>query len=55
MSCKSLFSETEAEFLKSQRVARIATIDPDDGYPHVVPICFVFDGSSFSISSLGMA
>ena len=47
MSCKSMFSKTEAEFLKSQRVARIATVDPNDDYPHVVPICFVFDDISF--------
>lgn len=46
MSCRSMFSETEAEFLKGQRVARIATVDQNDDYPHVVPICFVFDGIS---------
>lgn len=42
-----MFSETEVEFLKSQRVARIATVDPNNGYPHVVPTCFVFDNISF--------
>jgi len=47
MSRKSMFSEAQAEFLKSQRVARIATVDPNDDYPHVVPICYVFDGILF--------
>lgn len=30
-------------FLREQRVARLATIRPD-GQPHIVPICFAFDG-----------
>jgi uncharacterized pyridoxamine 5'-phosphate oxidase family protein len=47
MCPKCMFSETEAAFLKDQRVARIATVDQNDGSPHVVPICFVFDGTSF--------
>ncbi len=47
MSRKSIFSEVEVEFLKGQRVARIATVDPNDYYPHVVPICYVFDSTSF--------
>jgi len=47
MSCKTVFSETEAEFLRGQRVARRATVDPSDGYPDLVPVCFVFDGVSF--------
>lgn len=42
-----MFSETEAEFLKGRRVARIATVDRNDSYPHIVPICFVFDDISF--------
>jgi len=47
MPCKSIFSETETEFLRKQRVARIATIDLNDGYPHAVPICFAFNDVSF--------
>ena len=53
MSCKGMFSEAEAEFLKGQRVARIATVDPNGDYPHVVPICFVFDDISFYTTLFG--
>lgn len=42
-----MFSRREIEFLNNTRVGRIATTDPCDGYPHIVPICFVFDGISF--------
>ena len=30
-------------FLRSARVAHLATAD-EDGRPHVIPICYVFDG-----------
>jgi PPOX class probable F420-dependent enzyme len=30
--------------LESARVARLATVSPE-GAPHVIPVCFVFDGS----------
>ena len=33
-------------FLRSARVAHLATADAN-GQPHVVPICFVFDGTDF--------
>jgi coenzyme F420-0:L-glutamate ligase/coenzyme F420-1:gamma-L-glutamate ligase len=32
--------------IEKARVARLATIDPD-GAPHIVPICFAYDGRSF--------
>jgi len=32
--------------LESARVARLATVDPN-GAPHLIPVCFVFDGSVF--------
>jgi len=32
--------------LRSARVARLATVDAA-GNPHLVPVCFVYDGSSF--------
>jgi nitroimidazol reductase NimA-like FMN-containing flavoprotein (pyridoxamine 5'-phosphate oxidase superfamily) len=35
-------SEAEREFLASQRVARIATINADR-QPHAVPVCYAFD------------
>jgi hypothetical protein len=36
--------------LNKIRVARIATIDYKDGFPHIVPICFVYDGTRFYTS-----
>ncbi len=33
-------------FVNSIRVARLATADPS-GTPHVVPVCFAYDGESF--------
>jgi PPOX class probable F420-dependent enzyme len=36
----------ESSFVHAQRVARLATADAN-GCPHVVPICFAFDGSRF--------
>jgi PPOX class probable F420-dependent enzyme len=35
-----------ARFIRSARVARLATADKS-GQPHVIPICFVFDGKHF--------
>jgi general stress protein 26 len=42
-----MFSKPEITFLNTMRVGRIATVNPLSGYPHMVPICFVFDGISF--------
>jgi PPOX class probable F420-dependent enzyme len=33
-------------FIRSARVAHLATADAH-GQPHVIPICFVFDGANF--------
>ena len=33
-------------FIHSQRVARLATADAS-GQPHIVPVCFVYDGERF--------
>jgi len=41
----SISDEVRAK-LETARVARLATVD-FDGAPHIVPICFVFDGSVF--------
>jgi PPOX class probable F420-dependent enzyme len=35
-----------AEFIRTARVAHLATADRI-GQPHVIPICFVFDGKNF--------
>jgi PPOX class probable F420-dependent enzyme len=37
---------TVQEKLRRARVARLATVDAD-GSPHVVPICFAYDGGVF--------
>jgi nitroimidazol reductase NimA-like FMN-containing flavoprotein (pyridoxamine 5'-phosphate oxidase superfamily) len=41
-----MLSENEADFLKSERVARMATVDKASKSPHVVPVCFAFDGQN---------
>ena len=46
MAHRSNLLEAEIVFIQSQRVARLATADAD-GHPHVVPVCFAFDGSRF--------
>lgn len=38
----SVFTEKEIEYLKSQRLGRMATVSPA-GKPHVVPVGFRFD------------
>src|SRR6202158_3075446 len=35
----ALFSDSELEFLRSQRIARVATVGPT-GWPHVVPVMY---------------
>ena len=37
-----LLSHKEKHFIRSARVARLAT--DNKGQPHVIPICYVFDG-----------
>jgi len=39
-------TKTEKAFLQSARVAHLATADAN-GRPHVIPICYVFDGKEF--------
>jgi pyridoxamine 5'-phosphate oxidase family protein len=45
-----LFSEPEVKYLKTQRLARIATVSRDRR-PDVVPVAFEFDGKQFYIGS----
>jgi pyridoxamine 5'-phosphate oxidase family protein len=45
-----LFSEPEVQYLKSQRLARIATVS-SKGQPDVVPVAFEFDGTNFYVGS----
>jgi len=41
-----MLSRKEADFLLSERVARMATINTANTSPHVVPVCFAFDGEN---------
>jgi pyridoxamine 5'-phosphate oxidase family protein len=45
-----LFSESEVNYLKTQRLARIATVSPK-GTPEVSPVGFEFDGKYFWVGS----
>nr|WP_307624010.1 PPOX class F420-dependent oxidoreductase [Nocardia lijiangensis] len=42
------FTEEEVEYLRTQRLARVATVDPD-GQPDVVPVGYEFDGTHIYI------
>src|SRR5713226_1014525 len=46
MSGRATLTETEATFVHAQRVARLATAD-GEGHPHVIPVCYAFDGARF--------
>jgi pyridoxamine 5'-phosphate oxidase family protein len=46
----TMLSEAEANYLKSQRLARVATVSPK-GTPEVSPVGFRFDGEYFWIGS----
>jgi len=37
-----VFTEPELEFLRSQRIARLATVGPT-GWPHVMPVMYSLD------------
>ena len=37
-----IFTPAEAEFLRSQRIGRLATVGPS-GWPHVVPVAYTLD------------
>jgi pyridoxamine 5'-phosphate oxidase family protein len=47
MNGNVLFSTGELEFMRSQRLARVATVGPT-GWPHVVPVMYVLDEDSTS-------
>lgn len=37
------------EFLHNSRIARLATVDPENNQPYVVPVLFAFDGNNIFI------
>lgn len=49
-----MFSEKELAYLKSQRLARIATAS-EEGQPDVVPVGFDFDGEYFYVGGFNNA
>lgn len=49
-----MFSEKELEYLKSQRLARISTVSPEDLQPDVSPVGFEFDGEYFYVGGLDL-
>jgi pyridoxamine 5'-phosphate oxidase family protein len=48
------FTDEETTYLRSQRLARIATVSPD-GQPDVVPVGFEFDGTHVYVGGLDPA
>jgi pyridoxamine 5'-phosphate oxidase family protein len=47
------FTEEEIAYLRSQRLARIATVAAD-GQPDAVPVGFEFDGTYFYVGGLDL-
>ena len=43
---RATLTEAEVAFVRTQRAARLATADAD-GNPHVIPVCYAFDGTHF--------
>ena len=48
MTNRTALTQTEIAFLQAQRVARLATADLE-GHPHIVPVCYAYDGAHFYI------
>lgn len=46
MPVRARLTEAETAFATAQRVARLATADRE-GHPHVVPVCYAWDGTRF--------
>lgn len=44
-----MFSEKEASYIKSQRLARLGTVSNKETQPDVVPVGFDFDGRYFYV------
>ena len=49
----SAFTDSELEYLRSQGLARLATVGPD-GQPHVVPVTFIFNADEDAIDVGGV-
>jgi pyridoxamine 5'-phosphate oxidase family protein len=55
MVTKNMFSEKEVEYLKSQYLARISTVSPEDLQPDVSPVGFDFDGEYFYVGGINLS
>ena len=49
-----MFTDEEIAYLRSQPLARVATVG-GDGQPDVVPLAFEFDGVAFWVGGVGAA
>jgi len=49
MTQRSTLTEVELTFVHAQRVARLGTAD-EHGTPHLIPVCYAFDGKNFYIA-----
>lgn len=47
------FTDEEIAYLRSQPLARVATLSPDGEQPDVVPLSFEFDGTDFWVGGVG--
>ncbi len=47
-----MFTDEELAYLRSQPLARLATLDPDD-QPDVVPVAFEYDATHFWVGGVG--
>ncbi len=45
-----MFSRMERKFLEGNEVGRLATVGRD-GFPHVVPVCYLFRGGFFYVAT----
>jgi pyridoxamine 5'-phosphate oxidase family protein len=50
-----MFSEKEVQYLKSQHLARISTVSPEDLQPDVSPVGFDFDGEYFYVGGINLS
>ncbi|WP_260848655.1 PPOX class F420-dependent oxidoreductase [Streptomyces sp. SLBN-118] len=49
------FTDAEIAYMRSQPLARVATLSPDGRQPDVVPLAFEFDGTYFWVGGTGSA
>jgi pyridoxamine 5'-phosphate oxidase family protein len=47
------FTDEEIAYMRSQPIARVATLSPDGEQPDVVPLAFEFDGTYFWVGGSG--